>query len=418
MKKVLVARGDAFGRDLLGQFASITTGYALSSAIRAASLIVLARFALPADFGLFSAVAGVIVIVQACFDLGLARLILREHGSGTSPAIVRAALQLNARLSWSLGAVGVVGLTVVGNSFDDRILFLIPLAVGAAAEKTADTRLSVAIASGRASVSTINLMIRRSLALGLFVILLLVVPDVPVLLAYSLAEAASAVVGAVLVQRQIDGMIPREPGARFRTVAHMGLPFWINSLATQVRNLDVLLATAVAGPVQGGFYAASTRLTSPLQLLASSAATVLLPVAARSQDRRRVLSAALLLTGIMAALYATLGLIAPLVVPIVLGPAYAGATVAIQIVLGGLPFACLSAVLASALQGWGRARVVATTALIFTTLCLISTVTGAVYFGAPGAAAGLASSYLAQSAILFAVTSREARRTSERGTIS
>jgi len=405
------------GRRVLRQYASVTAGYAGSAVIRAVGLIVLARLALPADFGLFSAVAGVIVIAQAALDLGLARLILREHGGGEAARVVRSALRLNIALSTVLGVVGLTGLALVGTLVDGRILFLLPLAVAAAAEKNADTSLSVAIAEGRGDVNTVNLIARRMLALSVFLCLALTGLVEATLLAYACGEAVSALFAAVLARRQIRGSVPDGPPLPYRRTARLGAPFWINSLATQTRNLDVLLITSIAGSTQGGFYASATRLTGPLQLLASSAATVLLPVAARSARRSRVFLAALVVSGLMALVYALLAALAPFFVPLLLGDAYVPAVPVIQIVLAGLPFACLSAVLASALQGWRRADVVATTAVLFTVVCLGGAIVGGVATGAAGAALGLALAYLLQAGILTTVAAREARRSAPtRGT--
>ena len=394
------------------QFTAVLTGYVGSAIIRAVGLVLLARLALPDDFGFFSAVAAAIVIAQAMTDLGLAKLILREHSARADHALVSSALRTNSRLSALLAALLFIILLVAGMAVDTRFLYLLPLAVAAAAEKNADTFLSIALANQQAAVNTTNLIVRRILSLSVF--LLGTSLGINPLLAFSAGEMLAALVSAVLARRYASSNVETTSTVPFRDVARAGLPFWLNSMAVQARNFDVLITSAVAGTTQAGFYASSTRLTGPLQLVASAASTVLLPFATRSTARLRMVHASLIFLVGTSIAYLLLAVLVPHVVPIVLGDAYVPSILVIQIVLIGLPFASLSALLTSALQGWGLARLAAVVAVAFTFVCLVGVFLGATLNGAVGASIGLASAYVFQAIGLVTLALRHTAHDSSR----
>jgi O-antigen/teichoic acid export membrane protein len=373
------------------QFTAVLSGYVGSAIIRAVALVLLARLALPDDFGFFSSVAAAIVIAQAMTDLGLAKLILREHSARVDHALVSAALRTNSRLSALLALLLTIMLLGAGLTADSRFFYLLPLAVAAAAEKNADTFLSIALANQQASVNTTNIIVRRTLSLLVFVSATSLGLDP--LFAFSAGEMLAALVSAVLARRYASSRVQPATSVPFRA----GLPFWLNSMAVQARNFDVLMTSAVSGTTQAGFYASATRLTGPLQLVASAAATVLLPFATRSTARLRMVHASLVFLAVTSIAYISLALLVPYVVPLVLGDAYVPSILVIQIVLIGLPFASLTALLTSALQGWGLARMAAVVAIGFTIVCLAGVFSGASLNGAVGASIGLTIAYVLQA---------------------
>lgn len=377
------------------QFTAVLSGYVGSAIIRAVALVLLARLALPDDFGFFSSVAAAIVIAQAMTDLGLAKLILREHSARVDHALVSAALRTNSRLSALLALLLIIMLLGAGLTADSRFLYLLPLAVAAAAEKNADTFLSIALANQQASVNTTNIILRRTLSLLVFVSATSLGLDP--LFAFSAGEMLAALVSAVLARRYASSRVQPATSVPFRLVFRAGLPFWLNSMAVQARNFDVLMTSAVSGTTQAGFYASATRLTGPLQLVASAAATVLLPFATRSTARLRMVHASLVFLAVTSIAYVSLALLVPYVVPLVLGDAYVPSILVIQIVLIGLPFASLAALLTSALQGWGLARMAAVVAIGFTIVCLAGVFSGASLNGAVGASIGLTIAYVLQA---------------------
>jgi O-antigen/teichoic acid export membrane protein len=385
---------------LVTQFFWVSGGRLIAALLQAVLLVLVARDAGPHEFGLFSATFGLATVVQTAFDLGLATLIIRERAARPNSPLVQAALKVSGRMTILSGTSSLLALAILGFFLDETFLYLLPLAVWIAAERQADTWLSVTLADGRAKVNSINLIARRSISVLAY--LAIVSLSVDPLAAFAGSIALAALISAVTVRHQLAlGPLPRE--VDMRAVVREARPYWIHSLGTQARNLDSTLVSYFAGPAQAGFYAAAGRTTGPLRLLTTSLASVFLPAAASGGRTgvRRLASVSLLVALATAGFYGVLIAFSPWIVQVLLGDAYMGAVLPLQIVLCGLPFAALASLYGSLLQGVGQQGFAARIAVITTALCLFGCVIGAAVAGANGAACALALSFIAQSLILF-----------------
>lgn len=384
-----------------GQFAWVSGGRILAALIQALIMLVLVRAVSPAEFGFFAAVYGVLTVVQTFFDFGLPTLVVRERAKKANPALVTAALHLNNGLSLAMGMMLVVVIGLLGFVVDPQFFLLLPLGVWAAAERNADAWLGVIFADGDARINTTNLVSRRIGNLALFSVLIFSTGIDPVL-AFGVSSAVAACASWVFAHLYVRTRLAPAERISPTVLMRMSYPYWINSVATQARNLDATIIGFVAGTAQAGFYAAAARLTSPLRILPTSLASVLLPASAtrNSSNMRGLLRLVAYVVGGMAAFYLVLGLAVPFVVPVVLGEAYAGAIPALQITAVGLVFAAAASLLGSLLQGVGLKHYVAGTAVLTTVVCLAGVGIGGFLWGAIGAAAGLAFSYLIQSIVL------------------
>src|SRR5699024_7449831 len=133
----------------------------------------------------------------------------------------------------------------------------------------------------------------------------------------------------------------REP---LRAVLDLARPYWINTLAVQLRNLDAGIVGAMASPGVAGYYASASKLTSPLRMLPTSLAVVILPHAARTRrDSAKTIANLVLLSGaLVGIIYISLIFLVPWLVPIFLGSEYQPSIVPLQIVLMGLVFAAFT----------------------------------------------------------------------------
>lgn len=385
----------------VGQFAWIAGGRLFAALLQAGTLALAARLMEPAEFGVIGAVLGVATVLQTGVDLGVPTLILRERAKDPRSPIVGSALRLNNLTTVWLTLLGAALVAAGASLYSETYWALLPLAVWAAAERNADTRVGVAIADGRASISVINVVARRILALTTFVVLVLVGGDPVLALSSALAFAAvaSSVWANVYVRRRV------EPSSYpFRSVLREAWPFWLNSAATQARNLDAAIVGIAGGATAAGFYSTASRLTVPLRILPTSMATALIPAsvkAIRVGSSLKPLGRAVIVTvGGMTVVYAGLFIITPFIVPFALGDAYAGSVPVVQIVVAGLPFAAVASLLSALLQGVGDKHFVSGTALATTAICLTSVLIGVGLGGAEGAAYGLSASFLVQAAIL------------------
>lgn len=388
-------------RPLAGQFLWVVIGRVLAALLQAVTFILLARELAPADFGLFSALFGIATLAQTSFDLGLSTLILRERAKSPVSGVVTAALRLNNRLS-ALLAVATV-LVVAGGALlvDEMFWQLLPLAVWVASERNADVWLGVALADGDAKVTTANLVLRRTAALGLFVGLGVI--GLPPLLAFSVGVAVAAVASSAFAHAFVNRRLPPASAVTARELVRDGWPYWVNSVATQARNLDVVIVAVAGGAAQAGFYAAASRITGPLRILPTSLASVLLPQAARttSTTLRPLVKLVAACVAVLAVVYALVAWTTPWFVPVLLGDNYVGAVPAIQIAALGLVFAATASLLGSLLQGVGLKHFVAQSSVAMTVACLLGAAVGAAAGGAIGASLALVAAFVIQAALLL-----------------
>jgi O-antigen/teichoic acid export membrane protein len=383
------------------QFAWLSAGRVVAALLQAVMMLLLLRSVSPAEFGFFAAAYGVITVPQVLFDAGLPSLVVRERArdrnSGLSTSALRLVNILAAVMAVLLTSIAVVLAVTVSTAF----WLLVPLGLWGAAERSADAWLLVAVADGDSRVNVLTLVLRRIANLALFLGFTALTPIDPVLaLSLSLAAAAS---GSWLLARWY--VLPRLAPAVVisrRDLIALSYPYWIDSVATQARNLDAAITGLVASPMQAGFYAAAARLTGPLRILPYSLATVLLPATARKTARTvgPVLKLVFLATLAFGLFYAVLILLLPWAVPVVLGPAYSGAVLTLQITAGALVFSAAASMLDPVLQGLGMPHFVAANSIVTTVTCLIGVSIGATYGGAAGAALGLGFSYFVQASAL------------------
>ena len=383
------------------QFGWISSGRVLAAVIQAVTLVMLIRSVDPATFGIVSAALGAIVVAQTGFDLGIPALAARERAVNPNARVIGASLRLNTITSLILLLV-LTCLALALGTILPVFYTLAPLALSAAAERVADARLAIAIADGDAHLNTSVLVGRRALALSMLLGALYATQMDPVF-AFSLAMAISALGSMILAIFSTRGRIREHSQVRVRTLLRAANPYWINSLATQLRNLDTVIAAWLAGAVQGGYYGAAARLSTPLRIPATSLGAALLPAAARVKARSewkpllRVVAIALVASTVA---YGVLIPLCPYFIPILLGADYMEAVPVVQVVLAGLPFAAAVSMLAALLQGMGRKKTVAVSAVGSTLVCLCLVVAGSLAGLATFAALGLAVSFVVQALVL------------------
>ena len=298
---------------LASQFAWVSIGRLAGALIQAVTMLLVARDLGPHDFGIFSAVFGSAIVFQAAFDLGIATMVVRDRAAERSNPFIHSALRVTDRVGWGIFGLTLVPLLVLGFTVDPFFLLLLPLSVWAACERHTDTWLSVPLADGDARINTQNLLIRRTVAILIY--LGAVYVGINAALAFSAAMAITAVVSMVVIRKVVwSRIVPTDNPIPFKEIVRRSWPFWLNSLGTQARNLDTVLVSAIAGPSQAGFYAATSRATGPLRILSTSMAAVLLP--ASTAKSRASIHKLLRLVGLMAlccgVIYGGLILVVPL----------------------------------------------------------------------------------------------------------
>ncbi|PJJ55560.1 O-antigen/teichoic acid export membrane protein [Compostimonas suwonensis] len=387
---------------IFGQFAWVVAGRVLAALIQAVSFVLLARGLTPTDFGLFSTVLGFATLAQTVVDLGVSTLALRERAKNPDSGVVTSALRLNNKLSFVLALVSLAAV-IAGAMWVSPLLWqILPLVIWVAAERNADAWLSIAFVDGQVHVTTLNLVIRRGITVALF--LGLQFCGLLPVLAFCIACAIASAGSSIFAHRFVARRLPSASDIPIGSLLQAAWPYWLNSVATQARNLDVTVTAIFGGAFQAGLYASASRITGPLRILPASLSSVLLPHASR-RDHRTIRGLVRLVAVCVAALsvmYIVIVLMAPWFVPVLLGDAYAEAVFPIQITAFGLIFASAAALLGSLLQGVGLKHYVAHTAVATTVVCLVGCAIGAAWAGAVGAAYGLSISFVIQAVLLAA----------------
>ncbi|MDH3022469.1 oligosaccharide flippase family protein [Gordonia alkanivorans] len=397
-------------RSVKFQFAWVSAGRLLGAALQALTLVLVARRLGPEEFGLLGAVIAAAMIPQVVCDLGLGTLILKARAIEPNNRTVAVALKLNRVTSIVGSLVFAVGVGALAFFFDSRFYWMLPLAVWVGAEKNADVSAGVLIADGRAHLSSVLLFGRRAMILLSTIGFLAL--DFNAAFAFSLASAGSSLVAAVVTGVLVSKRVQPARLGGVRRLLERARPYWIHSMATQVRSVDTLATAALAGPVQAGYYTAASRVTNPLRIVPTSLAAVLLPELARSSGvmsastRKGIIALLIALGGLFAVLAAG----APWYVPLVLGSAYDGAILPLQIVLIGLVFGSAASMLVSVLQARGLQASVGRISIGSSLVYLVCLAVTAPVWGATGAALSLSLSFIVQSLLLLTRTLRAPSR--------
>lgn len=404
---------------VLSGFLWIIGGRLLAAFTQALTLVLVARGTEPERFGMVSAFMGAAIVLQTTVDLGVSGYALKVRAADAADPVVALCVRVYQRLGGVLLAVLMavgIGLAII-----DRLpwwLFL-PLAAGMAIERQADMRLNLAVADGDTWKNSSVLVVRRLITLVLLAVL---APMMGAVAAYG----TGLVIGSMLSWAAGQRLIPvsvggtRESGAadvcgsrsdegtaplpRGGELLRAARPFWADSVMAQIRNLDALIVTAVAPSAQAGYYGAISRSVSPLRMVGTSLASVMLPAAVKSgrADKQRMRRILLVLFAGLAVVYSLLGLSAGWWVVLLLGDGYAASVPGFRLLLLGLVLDGVSSVIGAVMLGSRLENVVAWSVTIASLLGLALVAVGGALNGVTGAAAGLAASYVLQFAILLA----------------
>ncbi|MFJ4262342.1 oligosaccharide flippase family protein [Paenarthrobacter nicotinovorans] len=387
------------------QVSWLSLGRIFASLVQAAGLVLLARSSSPDNVGIVLVFVAFATVPQVVFDAGISTYVIRERALQKSSASIPLALSYGTRLAFTLGILTFIALILLGLILNSTYFLMLPLCIWIAAERNADLWLGLLVADGDAERNVLILIARRLLTVLVFEIAILLAID-PIF-GFSTGMMLSSLLGILLTRRQIVPSLGSREAIGFRQLMRRTRHFWMNSVFAQARNLDAILVSSFAGPVQAGFYSMGTRLINPLRILPDSLAGVMLPAASRgtyraAHFRKRVV----VVIGGMSVLFMLIALVCPLAVPIFLGAAYEGMVPATQVIVIGLAFGSVASVLNALLMARGHEHAVAVTTGVTTGLCIVGVVLGASMAQAFGAAVGAAVSFVLQATIVVTLGRR------------
>lgn len=400
---------EAGAKGLVTQSVWILTGRAIGAVLQAVSMALLARWSGVAEFGFFAAAYGAAIFVQEAAGFGLRTYLVRMRAQYPDAKIVGGLLRLETRIDLWVAGIGFLA-AVAAAILDARCALLIPLAIWLAADKHTEAWLAIPLSDGSAWQNSVSLVARRAGALAIF--LGAVSAGVEAGVSFATGLAVSSLASALFLRSRISTYV-RTAGKiiSFRETFRATRSYWINSLAAQARNMDTVIVGAILGAGAAGYYGAAARLTTPLQMIPSSFASVLMPAAAKAKSGdRSIIKPTIFLLIVSAIFYAVIASFTPIVVPAVLGDEYAGAVRVIQVVCVGLTFSSAASQLNALLQGWGYPAPVARISVTSTSACLVSVAGASMLFGVMGAGVALAGSYALQTVLLLFAARKVWRR--------
>lgn len=383
------------------QFSGILIGRLAGAVIQAFSMAMLARWVGPAQFGLFASAYGVAIIVQTVADLGITTYLVRVRALAPTDGSIGLLLGLAGRINFWISVAGVGALSIAA-FYDHRFIPLIPMAIWAGADKQVETWLAIPLADGMTWQNATSLVFRRLMALVF--LLAAKAAGLDPFVGFTFGLAMSSLLSAYGVMRKNRRQVSVNSSRSIRELLCLARPFWVNSVGTQARNLDTLFVGLLLNPTAAGFYGAASRLTTPLRMIPTSFAAVLMPAASRTAngDRRNLVRSTALMAAATTVMYLGLSALLPTVIPMVLGAEFDGAVSVIQIVCVGLVFAAIASQLSALMQGWGHVNAVAAISTFSTVVCLGGIVVLGPIYGAVGAGFALALSYVLQVVAMLA----------------
>lgn len=382
----------------------------LSTAAQAVTLLLMARYLAPTDFGEFAGVLGGLMALNIISDGGATYAVGRHHRSA---ATVVEILRAGRFLSGTTLLISVPVLaTLAYTSRSPVLLACLPLCVWVPLERQLEVSSAYLLALGRDSLVGAVSLLRRVVTLG---VILMLPAGVSPVAAYSVTMLVAAVVATVIVSRSVGAALARDgtssgsPGRPRRWMPlpvpgtwAMLRPYWAAIAGQGVRQLDVAVLSAAAGAAAAGFFAPASRLV-PALLLVPGTYTQLLLARMSATGERLTVRPLLVVGAVTTVAFGVLAATASRWVPLLLGQAYAPSVAVVQIVIGGLVFATLSSIFASALHATDRATDVAAAVWCGAVVTLVLVAVLGDRFGAPGAAWAVALGYALQCVAMAAV---------------
>ncbi|KUG61056.1 hypothetical protein AVL61_07770 [Kocuria rosea subsp. polaris] len=374
-------------RRVIMQFSVVVAGRLFAALAQAVTIVLLARWSAPEDFGLVIAVQTVLVALTVVLSVGMPQYI------GVLRARDPASATVDAMFNWSrltsvIAAASCLIVFVILGFFDSAFLVFSPLALALGLQRHSAVWDSIAVADGQVALFSSNLVIRRVIALLCFFSLHLA--DVDVALAYCTAVFISEIAYNLRMKRVCVFTPVTAARADMRPVFKESRHFWVDAMSGHLRLLDVAAVGLVLGPLASGFVAVPSRIASPLMMLPSSFATLILPrvSAGRGHTARQGLVLAGGVTTLIALLLAAVTPFLDEIVLVLLGGDYLPAVEVTRIYFIGFIGLSLLYMLGAVLQGVGLYSAVGRNSVFFSVLSIGLLCAGGYFYGLEAAAWG------------------------------
>ncbi|MDR7551184.1 MAG: methyltransferase domain-containing protein [Armatimonadota bacterium] len=316
------------------------------------------------ELGALSVVTTLVALATFAADGGINLLLMREIARSRD----RAAVYLGAAIVWTLGCLPVasLGLTAAARALRSAPLVQEGILVGAlwmALGALIQLFRATVLAFERSELDTLVVIIERSVALALGIVVVNRPPDLRALLWVLVLSRVAALTAFSAVWFRVlhGGRLHLDRGLAWK-LGWAAMPFGMNILATTVYvQSDIVLLSLFRSLDEVGYYRAATALALPFSTLGLVVSTAQVPVMARVLDKGRRSEAIRLQEtairyGVQMALPVTAVLLVegPRVVTAAYGPGYTAAVLPLQLLAFSIPVRLLNGSLAATLTAAGR----------------------------------------------------------------
>lgn len=382
--------GELVFRRMLMQFSGVVAGRIVAAAAQAFAIVLLARWSNPTSFGLVIAVQTVLLTLSVVTNVGLPQYIGVLRAKAPESSLVARLYRLNRVTSWIATGLATIVLLVLGY-LNATFWFFVPLGLSFGLGRNAAIWDSIAVADGQVGLFSSNLVLRRINSLWIFVVLHFM--QIEAVLSYCVAVLLAQLLYNIRMHRRCvfdPGKHPSSNSVEFRAVFKDSKHFWVDSMSGMVRQLDVAAISVVVGPLAAGYLAVPSRIASPMMLLPSSFATLILPRVSSGGARaaRHGLYLAVVVTVLIGGVLALLSPFLDELIDVLLGKEYLPAIAVTRIYFIAFVGLSLTYTLGAVLQGLKFHSAVGRNSAAFSVLSIVLLVTGGNLYGLEGAAWG------------------------------
>lgn len=384
------------------QFSGIVVGRAIAAVTQAFTIVLLARWAAPSEFGTVMAVQAVLGVIATVISFGLPQYISVLRARKADQKIISGIFRYTRVTSLIASALCVFSFLIL-TLLNDVFLLFLPLAVALGFQRNSAVWDAIIVADDQVALFSSNLVYRRAITLALFATCYYV--NINVIFGYCNAVLVAAIYYNVRMRRNSTFKPTSHLQTKIKPILSQSLHFWIDAMSGMLRQLDIVIIGILLGPTASGFVAVPSKIASPLMLLPSSFATLILPRVSAGNDRaaREGVSFSVAITFIVGIFLGSISFFLSNLVTLLLGSEYLPAVPITQAYFIGFTGLTLIYTLSAVLQGLGYKTAVGRNSLAFSILTIILIGFGAYYYGLEAAAVGYAVGTLGQAFVLVVI---------------
>ncbi|WP_164073739.1 lipopolysaccharide biosynthesis protein [Stenotrophomonas maltophilia] len=387
-------------KGLASQFSAVLFGRMLAASLQAITVFLLAKWSTVTAFGACMALLGLLTALQTLGDLGASTFVSKEVASNGRNDRVTRARRMSAFATSLISAVGILA-TAAWSILQSRyeLLWLTPLWIWLTIERANEIDVAIYIGEKRSAVAMTSLIVRRAGTLVLM--LLLTILGAEPIFAFGVASLLAGVATKVALGIKAENAPAAKESVALSEILSESKHYWMHSFSLQARNIDSSLVAVLAGTAQAGFYSLGSRLLTPLRMVPTAMATVLLPHASKSGIARYSLGRILLMTGLLGAPYLALAATWPMVIPLLFHGKFDEAIGPLQLLTVSIAFTSTTSIFSALLQGAGHGAAVSRISIATTFATILGVACGSAGWGAFGAALAYALASVLHSALII-----------------